>query len=312
MFICGLLLAGSLAGLIAMIPPPKSEEPQRKTAIAAVAAVQALRRGFDLPPAGESRYVQNEVLLDIPATVPTTTLDRIATRHHMTRVETTTIELTGRTLHRWRIEDGRSVRAVIMRLSRERVIAGAGANYLYSLDQEPARHGQPSYAARKLNLGEAHALATGAKIRIALIDSGVDATHPDIASAIIGSFDTLDDDKLHPHGTAMAGAIVSIAPRVELLSVRVFSARATATTLGILLGLDWAASAHRQHELYWSARPAPARRAAQGQPEGHGADRCRRQCRSTLAAAVSGCRSADDRSHRDRPRRPAVRKRQSR
>jgi subtilisin family serine protease len=241
MFICGLLLAGSLAGLIAMIPPPKSEEPQRKTAIAAVAAVQALRRGFDLPPAGESRYVQNEVLLDIPATVPTTTLDRIATRHHMTRVETTTIELTGRTLHRWRIEDGRSVRAVIMRLSRERVIAGAGANYLYSLDQEPARHGQPSYAARKLNLGEAHALATGAKIRIALIDSGVDATHPDIASAIIGSFDTLDDDKLHPHGTAMAGAIVSIAPRVELLSVRVFSARATATTLGILLGLDWAA-----------------------------------------------------------------------
>jgi hypothetical protein len=77
MFICGLLLAGSLAGLIAMIPPPKSEEPQRKTAIAAVAAVaavQALRRGFDLPPAGESRYVQNEVLLDIPATVPTTTL----------------------------------------------------------------------------------------------------------------------------------------------------------------------------------------------------------------------------------------------
>ena len=50
-------------------------------------ASPALRRGFDLPAAGAA-YVPNEVILDIAATVPTQTLDAIAARHAMTRLET--------------------------------------------------------------------------------------------------------------------------------------------------------------------------------------------------------------------------------
>ena len=213
---------------------------------------QALRRGFDLPPFG-APIVPNEVILDIPSSVPTATLDTIAARHAMTRVETTTFRLTGRTMHRWRITGGTSVADMIRNMVDERNVAGAGANYVYSLGQDQsALVNADQYAPQKLNLPEAHRLARGEKILIAVIDSEVDGTHPDLAGAIVGRFDAAtDDERPHSHGTGMAGAIAAhrtmlgTAPRVGLLTVRAFSARQTSaegTTFNILKGLDWASS----------------------------------------------------------------------
>src|SRR4051794_17370486 len=68
-----------------------------------------LRNGFNLPPLGETRFVQDEVMLDIPSSVPTATMDAIAARHRMTRLETRSFRLTGRTLHRWRLDGGGTV-----------------------------------------------------------------------------------------------------------------------------------------------------------------------------------------------------------
>ena len=53
-----------------------------------------LRNGFNLPPPGETRFVPNEVMLDVPASVPPVTLDQIAARHTMTRLETRPFLLT--------------------------------------------------------------------------------------------------------------------------------------------------------------------------------------------------------------------------
>jgi subtilisin family serine protease len=130
--------------------------------------------------------------------------------------------------------------------------AGAQPNYLYSLaESEADRLSQDQYAPKKLNLAEAHKLSTGNRILVAVIDSGVDASHPDLAGAIIANFDAATDDLFpHSHGTGMAGAIAarrtlqSVAPQVGLLTVRAFSLKASgqeATTFNILRGLDWAA-----------------------------------------------------------------------
>jgi subtilisin family serine protease len=99
-------------------------------------------------------------------------------------------------------------------------------------------------------LAEAHKLSTGNRVLIALIDSGVDATHPDLVGAITESFNAAGDDPTpHSHGTGMAGAIAarhtlqSVAPKVGLLAVRAFSpASAEGTTFNILKGLDWAST----------------------------------------------------------------------
>lgn len=215
-----------------------------------------LRRGFDLPPPGVIAYRKDELLLETNA--PDTALEAIAARHHMTRVETVTFRLTGRTMHRWHIDNGIPVTTMIGNLATgERQIAGAQPNYVYALAQDGAARdaAEPmnadQYAPQKLNVPEAHRLATGNRVLIAVIDSGVDAAHPDLQGAITGNFDAAEDDKPHPHGTGMAGAIAAhrsvlgIAPRVGLLTVRAFSAKdnsAEGTTFNIIKGLDWAAA----------------------------------------------------------------------
>src|SRR5262245_22143393 len=213
----------------------------------------ALRNGFNLPPLGETRFVQDEVMLDIPSSVPAATLDAIAARHNMTRLETQTFRITGRTLHRWRFDAG-NVPDMIRGLAREQQVAGAQPVYVFALTQDMSGStaglvNGDQYAPEKLGLTEAHRLATGNRVLVAVIDSGVDATHPDLAGAVVENLDAANDNAPHAHGTGMAGAIAAhrsmlgTAPRVGLLTVRAFSVRpnsAYGTTFNIIKGLDWA------------------------------------------------------------------------
>jgi subtilisin family serine protease len=205
------------------------------------------RSGFNQPPAGETAFLPDTVLVDAPMQ----NIDAIAARLQMTCPENVRIRLTGRTLHRCvRLAD-QTVQEMIQALSTERQIAGAQPMYLYRFVQSAT--GEPNaeqYAPEKLAAVEAHRLATGNGVTVAVIDSGVDPNHPDLAGAIIGNYDAAGTDRPHPHGTGMAGAIASrgtvagIAPGAGLLTVRAFSANsgsAEGTTLNIIKGLDWAA-----------------------------------------------------------------------
>src|SRR5262249_36764084 len=137
-------------------------------------------------------------------------------------------------------------------LNGEPQVAGAQPNYLYDLMQgAPASAASDQYPASRLRLAEAHRLATGNGILVAMIDSGVDATHPELEGAIAANFDSSSPDPVpHSHGTGMAGAIaargmlLSSAPQVRLLTVHAFGPRTEGTqgtTFDIVKGLDWAA-----------------------------------------------------------------------
>ena len=105
-----------------------------------------------------------------------------------------------------------------------------------------------------MRLPEAHALAKGDGVLVAVIDSGVDVDHPELAGAIAGTFDTLPPPLTpHKHGTAIAGLIaahgklIGAAPKARILAVRTFNPAGKAaqgTTFNILKGLDWAAANH--------------------------------------------------------------------
>jgi hypothetical protein len=60
---------------------------------------------------------------------------------------------------------------------------------------------------------EAWAMSTGASIRVAVIDSGIDYTHPDLAANYIGGYDYVfgDSDPMddHGHGTHVSGTIAA-------------------------------------------------------------------------------------------------------
>ena len=232
---------------LAQLPPePEVTPPPRPTGQASTAPP---RRGFDLPPVGEARFVPDEVMLDSDLSDPI--LAAIAARNGLVRIESARIALTGRTLHRWRFGRGGSVRDVIRELSREQQLAGAQPIYLYNLTQATNLTNE-QYAPAKLNIINAHNLATGKQVTVALIDSAVDARHPDLAGAVAANFKAVNDNSpAHAHGTAMAGAIaarrtmLSVAPHGRLITVEAFSSKETSaegTSLNILKGLDWAAA----------------------------------------------------------------------
>jgi subtilisin family serine protease len=102
----------------------------------------------------------------------------------------------------------------------------------------------------KLRLPEVHTIATGKDVLVAVVDSAIDVNHPDLAGVIAGKFDSAGvEEKPHPHGTGMAGAIAShkrllgIAPGARLLAIQAFgvnSGGAQGTSLAIVKGLNWA------------------------------------------------------------------------
>src|SRR5438876_704641 len=92
--------------------------------------------------------------------------------------------------------------------------------------------------------------ATGAGVRVCVLDSGIELDHPLVGTvqrsvAVTrdgGEITIADDDSgdLCGHGTACAGIIRLLAPECELTSVRVLGAGYTGSAVVMLAGLEWA------------------------------------------------------------------------
>ncbi len=83
-----------------------------------------------------------------------------------------------------------------------------------------------------------------------MVDSEIDATHPDLRGVILERFDaTQSPSRPHPHGTGMAGAIPShtrllgVAPGARILAVMAFGdsgSSAESSSEQVIKGLDYA------------------------------------------------------------------------
>ncbi|MBZ8139387.1 peptidase S8 [Rubrivivax gelatinosus] len=151
---------------------------------------------------------------------------------------------------------GVSGRSVQSRLARHRMLKFA----------EVDRRIEPAYAANDPYLGSEWHLTTiaapaawdlsqGAGVTIAILDSGVDGAHPDLAARMVAGWNfydgNADTSDANGHGTAVAGAaaatsdnatgVAAVAGKASLMPVRIADANAYAYWSTVAQGLTWAA-----------------------------------------------------------------------
>ena len=233
--------------IVTLTPPPQNPPPRGTR--------QAHGRHIDIPPRGVTGFVP-EVLQEFEAGTSAQYIAELARALQLTLLARQSFTLTGRTLLLFRIDGTGSVQDTLRLVQARygRALAGQ-ANFIYKFGQ--AQPPAPSdsaaqYVVPKLHLLEAHRITNGDDVLVAVIDSKIDGSHPDLAGVIADEYDALGGPApAHMHGTGMAGAIaahaklVGVAPKVKLLAVRAFSGTADGaqgTTFNILKGLDWAAS----------------------------------------------------------------------
>jgi hypothetical protein len=199
------------------------------------------------------RTINDELVAEIEGTEAQA--DEMARRHGLRRIGSQNFPLINATIGLFRITNRRPFEVVSREFATEAGVHYVQPNYRYILQQQRTALSEKDsvqYALAKLHLLEAHMLAHGANVRVAVVDSGIDIGHPELANSILESFDALGSSEgQHVHGTGIAGAIAAhakltgSAPAAQLLAIRAFGAGANgaqSNSYVILKALDYAVS----------------------------------------------------------------------
>lgn len=161
---------------------------------------------------------------------------RIARAHGLTLVTDWPLPLVGVDCYVMSVPAGRSPEELAASVSHDAGVAWAEPMRFYRGQAAPATHNDPLYrvqpAAKEWRLAELHEVATGRNVRIAVIDSKIDAAHPDLLGQVLIRENFVSDRPGTPeqHGTGVAGIIAAkadnglgiagIAPGARLLALR--------------------------------------------------------------------------------------------
>jgi subtilisin family serine protease len=95
--------------------------------------------------------------------------------------------------------------------------------------------------------------ATGTGVKAYIIDTGIRATHTQIAGRVISGFTAINDglgtNDGNGHGTHVSGTVggstYGVAKNVTLVAVRVLDSSGSGTNSGVISGVDWVTSDHQ-------------------------------------------------------------------
>ncbi|GGC03295.1 S8 family serine peptidase [Cellulomonas carbonis] len=151
---------------------------------------------------------------------------------------------------------GRPVADVVADLAADDAVLAVQPNHVRAItgwtDDPLLEWAWPDYDL--LRLPRAWDVATGSGVVVAVLDTGVDSTHPDLAGKVLPGRDLVDDDAdasdPHGHGTAVAGIVAARADDgigvpgaawgARVLPVRVADEDGFATDADVAAGITWA------------------------------------------------------------------------
>jgi hypothetical protein len=160
---------------------------------------------------------------------------RLARAHGLTVVDDWPMPLVGVDCFVLTVPAGRSPAELATALSADPAVAWSEPMNLFAAQGAPS-HNDPLYltqpAAREWRLADLHKVATGRNVRVAVVDSRVEVTHPDLLGQVPVSENFVLDRSTRPeqHGTAVAGLIAAkadngvgiagVAPGARLMALR--------------------------------------------------------------------------------------------
>jgi subtilisin family serine protease len=162
--------------------------------------------------------------------------ERIARDNGLTVMDGWPMPLLGVDCYVMQVPDGLSIEEGIARVSRSSRVAWSEPVQLYQAQGAPPRGSDPLFpvepAAAEWRLADLHKLASGRGVSVAIIDSKVEVTHPDLAGHFVADKNFLNTEATgaEQHGTAVAGiigagagngiGIAGIAPQAQLMALR--------------------------------------------------------------------------------------------
>jgi subtilisin family serine protease len=161
---------------------------------------------------------------------------RIAHHYGLTLVENWPMPMIGVDCFVMTVPAGRSTTAMAEQVSHDADVSWAQPMQLYGAQSAAPPHNDPLYAAEPVasawHLADLHRIATGHGIKVAVIDSGIEAGHPDLSGQLIVNRNFVNGQQLadEQHGTGVAGIIAAkadnrigiagVAPGARLLGLR--------------------------------------------------------------------------------------------
>jgi len=208
----------------------------------------AAARGPETPP---SEFKAGEVLVrfkdGVPADMAAAALDRL----HATRIRTlyhSDVEL-------WQVPAG-SEPAAVRQLNADSLVEYAEPNYVYRAVGAPNDpHFNKQWAHARIQSEAAWNISTGStSITIAIIDTGIDEGHPDLASKIVAGYDFWANDSSphdeNGHGTHCAGIAAAVTNNgvgvagmdwnARIMPIRVLNNEGSGYNSDITEGITWA------------------------------------------------------------------------
>jgi thermitase len=154
--------------------------------------------------------------------------------------------------------NGASVEAMLQKYKKFPNVEYVEPNYYFHAFWTP---NDPAFASQqwgpqKIQAHAAWDVTQGSSaVKIAVVDTGVQANHPDLAGKVINGWDFVYDDSVpndaNGHGTHVAGiaaaatnngiGIAGMAPNVKILAVRVLDANGSGTLDDVAAGIRYAA-----------------------------------------------------------------------
>ena len=161
------------------------------------------------------------------------------------------------------VPNGRTTTSAAEQVSHDSNVEWAEPVELYAAHGTVAAHNDPLYlaepAASEWHLAALHQIANGRGTRVAVVDSGIDADHPDLAGQVVANRNFVAGQPMVPeqHGTAVAGIIAAkadnrlgiagVAPGARLIGLRACWQERASTecdTLSLAKALYYAVESH--------------------------------------------------------------------